>query len=97
MLHVNCKLAVHDTAFPNQQMMKGVQTNTLPAAAHLLVGVSEVTNASYAADDVAECMLTDLIFDCWIILDDVREDGSKANLHQQLRDRHLLTVRVLQL
>jgi hypothetical protein len=40
-------------------------------------------------------MLTHLFFDCWIILDDVGEDGSKANLRQQLRDRHLLAVRVL--
>jgi hypothetical protein len=42
-------------------------------------------------------MLTHLIFDCWIILDDVGEDGSKVNLHQQLRTRHLLAVHVLHL
>jgi hypothetical protein len=42
-------------------------------------------------------MLTHLIFDCWIFLDDVREDGSKAKLRQHLRDCHLLAIRVLQL
>ena len=42
-------------------------------------------------------MLTHLIFDCWIILDDVGEDGSKADLRQQLRDCHLLAVSVLHL
>ncbi len=44
-----------------------------------------------------ECTLNHLIFDYWIILDDVGEGGSKANLHQQLRDRHLLAIRVLHL
>jgi hypothetical protein len=42
-------------------------------------------------------MLTHLIFDCWIIFDDVGEDGFEANLHQQLRDGDLLAVRVLHL
>ena len=69
------KLVVHDTTFHKQQTMKGVQADTLRAATHLLLGV---------ADDVAERMLTHLIFDCWIILDDVGEDGSEANLRQHL-------------
>jgi hypothetical protein len=77
MLRINCKLAVHDSAFCKQQTMKGAQANTLPAAAHLLVGVGEAKNATYAADDVAERMLTYLIFDCWIILDDVCKMVSK--------------------
>ncbi len=97
MLCTNCKLAVHDTTICKQQIMKGVQANTLCAATHLLVGVGEMTNASLFTDDVAECTLTHLIFDCWIILDDVGEDGSKANLRQQLRDCHLLAIRILQL
>jgi hypothetical protein len=42
-------------------------------------------------------MLPHLIFDCWIILDDVGEDLSMANLCQQLRDHHLLAIRVFQL
>ncbi len=42
-------------------------------------------------------MLTHLIFYCWIILDDVGEDGSKANLRQQLRDHHLLAISILHL
>jgi hypothetical protein len=45
MLRINCKLAVHDTAFCKQQTMKGVQANTLHATANLLVGVGEATNA----------------------------------------------------
>ncbi len=45
MLRINCKLAVHDTAFRKQQTMKGVQANTLLATTHLLVGVGEATNA----------------------------------------------------
>ncbi len=77
--------------------MKGVQVDTLRADAHLLVGVGEATDATKSADDVTEGMLTHLIFDYWIILDDVEEDGSKANLGQQLRAHHLLTVHVLHL
>ncbi len=77
--------------------MKSVQADTLRAAAHLLVGVGEATNDSQAADDVAERMPTHLFFDCWIILDDVGEDGSKADLRQQLRDRHLLAVSIFHL
>jgi hypothetical protein len=46
MLHINCKLVVHDIVFCKQQTMKGVQANTLHAAAHLLVGVGEAMNAS---------------------------------------------------
>ncbi len=42
-------------------------------------------------------MLTYLFFYCWIILDDVEEDGSKANLRQHLRVRHLFAIHVLQL
>jgi hypothetical protein len=46
MLHIYFKLVVHDTVFCKQQTMKGVQANTLHAAAHLHVGVGEATNAS---------------------------------------------------
>ncbi len=46
MLPANCKLVVHDTALCKQQRMKGVQANTLLAAAHLLVGVGEAMNAT---------------------------------------------------
>jgi hypothetical protein len=45
-MRVNCKLVVHDTVFFKQRTMKGVQANTLCAAAHPLVRVGEALNAS---------------------------------------------------
>jgi hypothetical protein len=44
--HIHRKLAVHDTAFCLQQMMKGVQADTLGTAAHLLVGIGKVAHTS---------------------------------------------------
>jgi hypothetical protein len=45
MLRINRKLVVHDTAFHLQQTIECVQSDT-GAAAHLLVGVGEVAQAT---------------------------------------------------
>ncbi len=63
MLRISCKLVVHDTTFCLQQTMKGVQANTLCAAVHLHVGVSEAAHASESADNAAERVLTNLPHD----------------------------------
>ncbi len=76
-----------------------VQADTLGAATHLhlLEGVSETVHTFESTDDIAECMLNNLPLDGWVIVDDVRKDGSEAGLCQHLlADQHLLAIGVLQ-
>ena len=76
--------------------MDRIQANILGTPAHLLVQIIEATNTPESADDIAKCTLAQLIFDCWIIPNDVGEDGAKTNLRQHLADQHLLAIIVFQ-
>jgi hypothetical protein len=97
MLCISCNLAVLGIVFCLQQTIEGVQANTLRAAAHLPLQGSEAVHAPKCADDVAECTLANLALDGQVIVNNVREDGSEAKLHQRFGDPHLLAVSVLQL
>ncbi len=54
-----------------------------------------MVHTSESIYNVSECALTNFVFDCWVLLDYVREYGSQTNLCQNFPDRNLLPLLVL--
>jgi hypothetical protein len=80
-----------------QRTKQTLQANTLCASAHLFVRIREATDASQSADDISERSLSNSVFDCWVFVNNIRENRTETNLRQHLSDQNNLAIFILML
>ena len=78
--------------------MQCLKANTLNTATHRVVQVGELPDTSKSANNIlVKCPLSNRIFDCWVISDNVRKDCAHANHGHYFVDHDILPISIFHL